>query len=354
MNLLESLSKIDSIEEQQHLSELQKMCTKAEKDGLGYDKNCSYARMYGIIPSLFGLRNSFYYPGYEHGLYLFDNMELDKALSKDMLDPTRACLITFGKFRKDILQNTVALPIFSVGPYIQYAKDYYSEEQYAKKKNTLGKNLLVFPSHTIMDANNDANEMLFMSQIQKKAKAFNSVTICVYWWNINDELVRKLKSEGYNIVSAGYRGDISFLDRLRTIISLSDMVVGDGMGTHIGYCVAIGKPYLHLEAETVLKSDRVDILHNNTTVCKHKTTILHGFSSLDNISEQNEIYHYYWGGGITRTRDELVIIWEINKSIIKRSLGFVHRYPTTARELLKEMESIGDELGTKLLHEGLS
>ena len=45
------------------------------------------------------------------------------------------------------------------------------------------------------------------------------------------------------MVCAGHAYDPHFLDRLRTLIELSDITLSNNLGTHIGYCVSLGKPH---------------------------------------------------------------------------------------------------------------
>lgn len=46
------------------------------------------------------------------------------------------------------------------------------------------------------------------------------------------------------MTTAGHQLDINFLNRLKTIILLSDYTCSNSIGTHTGYCVYLGKPHL--------------------------------------------------------------------------------------------------------------
>ena len=37
--------------------------------------------------------------------------------------------------------------------------------------------------------------------------------------------------------------DKNFLRRLKSIILLADVAIGNDIGTHLGYCIAVGRPY---------------------------------------------------------------------------------------------------------------
>lgn len=57
-------------------------------------------------------------PSVEHGLILYDDIFTDVRYTG------RKTVCTFSDFRKDIIQKYRNIPVFTVGPYINYAKDF--------------------------------------------------------------------------------------------------------------------------------------------------------------------------------------------------------------------------------------
>ena len=92
-------------------------------------------RMYGISNALFenGFDKVYELPSVEHGLIFYNQNWTDTALT------ARASCVTFGPFRKQILQRYYKTPVFEVGPYIQYADNYYNHMQMVEWKDKLGK-----------------------------------------------------------------------------------------------------------------------------------------------------------------------------------------------------------------------
>ena len=50
------------------------------------------------------------------------------------------------------------------------------------------------------------------------------------------------RTENYVLVSAGHAMAHNFLNKTRAIMELSDVIVRNSMGTHVGYASYLGKP----------------------------------------------------------------------------------------------------------------
>ena len=323
------------------------------EDGLpfwSYDLNATESRMYGIHSSLFKFitDRNIYFPSTEHGLILHNSNWSDTR------DTSRASCITLGPFRKNILRRYYSTPIFCVGPYIAYASPILSVEEFTKEKAILGKNLLVFPTHGTDDADISYSSSCFIKKLHKLAADYNSVSVCCYWWNLDDPLISILKKEGYNILCAGYREDPLFLSRLRSIIELSDFVIGDNVGTHIGYCLNLNKPFSLFRSNTK-KVERTDLgTDDSMFVQKHTHIIEEAFINASSITpEQISIYNDYWGGHCIKTPKEISSIYEINKEITLKCRGDIQKYPTMSFHLLKKYSQT-DPVKFQLLKEALS
>lgn len=344
---IDDLMKDDPIQDQ---SKLKMFRAAVEEDLLAfttYDLNTTTNRMYGICPSLFGTEEkiSINYPACEHGVMFHNQLTLDITRT---IRPVR---VTSSPFRKNVLRQHTKLPIFCVGPYIQYASDYYTKEKMEEVKSKLGKNLLVFPTHGTDDTLISMNEEKYMQCLKTKGENFDSVTICVFWWDINDSFVKRFAQEGFYIVSAGFREDPLFLSRLKTIISLCDLAVGDEIGSHVGYCESLGKTYhlLNIDSQSIYSPLSPEGLTNYQ---KHKTMIMNAFSEEDKKLKRN-VYNQYFGGDVFRTREELDKILEINRKIQQISHGFSCLYDQSCNQLLHTFNAEGDLLGYTLLKEAL-
>ncbi len=334
------LSKTDSLMDIEPLKEYRNRIDNEGQPFWSYNLNKTESRMYGIHKALFGDINDkeVYFPSAEHGL-IFHNSNWS-----DTENTVRASCVTFGDFRKEILQKFYDTPVFCVGPYIHYAEDYYKPEKFFDIKNKIGKNLLVFPTHGTDDAKITYSEKCFADKIFELKNDFDSVTVCVFWWNLNDPMVSFLREKGCHIVSAGYREDPNFLSRLKTIIDLSDLAIGDSIGTNVGYCISRNKPFAYFESET----DKKDFCKTDTEderfVKEHTDNLKNIFKDAYSIGEaQLKACNYYWGLDKIKTREQLHDIYNANKKITIACNGWASKYANCARQLLSDTSKLSKD-----------
>lgn len=229
---------------------------------------------------------------------VFTELEHGISFGKDvcLFDVNAISYVSQGEYQfEEIEQYSPNIPKYAVGPYILYSRDYYGEEKIREYKEKLGKTLLVIPSHTWEGDSADRDtDSLINIVYSKYASGYDSVLVCVYWNDINSPDYARYREKGATLVSAGYREDPLFVQRLKTIIKLSDAVVGDDLGTNIGFCYALGKVF-YLETNF----NRYD----NEPLYSHYYPIFRkAFYSADmsftkeQLSEQAGLYNLFWGG----------------------------------------------------------
>lgn len=174
----------------------------------------------------------------EHGLYI-GSLVPSRHLKKRYKN-----IITFSEYRKKIISAKTDQNIIAVGPYIKYAEPLYSSEKLILEKNKLGKTLVIFPSHSIdsVHASYDIAEFIKYIETFKEKHNFHSVIVCMYWKDIELGNHKQYESSDFQVATAGYSYDPNFLSRLKTILLLSDAVLTNSVGTHIGYSVSLNKP----------------------------------------------------------------------------------------------------------------
>src|SRR3989339_147865 len=131
----------------------------------------------------------------EHGVY-FGKEVMDYEAAKN---PTNN-IITFSQYRYEVLSEKTKQNIICLGPYIHYVKPFLNEDFHNEKK-ALGKNLLVFPSHSVDLVTAEYDIEIFLNEIKKIAPNFNTVSVCIYW---KDYLMKKhlpYQNAGFKIVS---------------------------------------------------------------------------------------------------------------------------------------------------------
>lgn len=182
----------------------------------------------------------------EHGVY-FDTDVLELDIERVMRE-SPSCLITFGDFRAARIRDWAKQKgrnflCAQVGPYIHYADPFYPEKKTQEIKKKLGKMLLVFPMHGWEHSSSKYDIDEYIDEIKKVASSYESVCVSIYWHDFLEGKHERYQMEGWTIVSGGHRSDPYFLERLRSLIELSDMTISNAVGTHVGYCISLGKPH---------------------------------------------------------------------------------------------------------------
>ncbi|MHC8949279.1 hypothetical protein [Sphingobacterium hungaricum] len=155
-------------------------------------------------------------------------------------------VVTFSDYRKSFIKSKTQKEVVCVGPYIHYANSNNILTDIEKKnlKNNLGKVLLIFPSHSIMNLDVKYDKDNFIDFIKAKSLDFDSVLVCLYWADILKGEDKKFLDQGYKVVTAGHINDLYFLDRLKLFFELSDAVLSNSVGTHVGYSIFMNKPLI--------------------------------------------------------------------------------------------------------------
>ena len=332
--LVTRLGAIDSIADVDALKEFRRSVDAGQSSFYTTDANRSNTLIYGIWESMFGAGSgveSYKTPAIEHGLIFAPQIFTDVRFT------ARASVATLGPYRKDVIQRFKGVPVFCVGPYIQYAADYYEPEKFAALKAKLGRTLLVFPAHSTDTSSISRDQQSYIDQVAEIARDFDSVLVSAFWWNLNDPIIDAFEAQGYRTVCAGFRDDPHFLSRLKTVISLSDLIVGDGVGTHVGYALNLGVPYRLLPVDSDTEFANLDERAAKAEVDSLKRTVGLPFLGATAITdEQIAVCEPYWGLSISRTREELADIMQITERICDEAHGWTGRFSSVAESLLRE------------------
>lgn len=235
------------------------------------------------------------------------------------LDAPLPVLLTSSHGACQGLRERTGKLVFSIGPVLAYASPHLSEVALAGEKGTLGRNLLVFPSHSThhVAAMYDAKAMC--AQIEQVAKDYDSVTVCLYWKDIQTGVDEVFRSAGFHCRTAGHIYDHYFLDRLKTLLTLSDAVMCYSWTSAIGYAVSMNKPVMALHApaerfvadEEIIKRDTLNCAVDVATV-EYRKRIFELFADMRETTEkQREAIDYMWGLSQVRSKDALLEIVQV-------------------------------------------
>lgn len=240
----------------------------------------------------------------EHGLYIneqVDNIDTETDLPS---------IVTYSNYRKGILENYKKY-VFSIGPFIHYAKNLLTDSQISEEKKRLGKSILFFPAHSSSMIGIEYNIINLCKKIKKIGKDFDSIRVCLYW---KDVLLGKHKiyqDFGFECITAGHMLDPLFLPRLKSMINISDLTVSNIASSQVGFCIHLKKPHIiisnHLRLKTSKKwKDRINEIFESTAY----TDIMNEFSKLNFkiTPRQKKLIDTYWGSNCIKTKPELLKI----------------------------------------------
>lgn len=254
------------------------------------------------------------------GFPVFSHMEHGAAnidTQRDEFSANSSCYCSCSDYRRtDIHEIAPKRMYISTGPYIHYSKKYYSEADEKKIKKEWGRTLLVFPFHRCEGEENGKGEenVLFDAVYSTFKKKFDSIIVCTYWFDVNDAILDRYKNEGAKIVSSGFRGDGRFVQRLKTLISLSDACIMDEVGTNLGFCYYMGKPTYLIERESRFDDK---LFEENTKRFGKAFGTDDLFFSDEQKNLQKTLYDYYWGGECIRSKKEIKAILTNVSRILK-------------------------------------
>ena len=246
----------------------------------------------------------------EHGYYF------GSYVSKNTFLHNNKTVVTFGKSREDkLVNNNPSAKIIKIGPYIHYTKSILKTSEVNLLKKKYGKTMLVFIDHSTKDFQLYHNDEELIKQIKNLVNSHNikTVLICLYWKDIKMGIHKNYEKAGFKIVCSGYRDDIFFLRRLRSLIEISDLTASNSLGTHVPYCLTLDKPHILIddskigdEKEIYMKGEGIDetTYYNRLSEIKEVEDILK--QSHDPIElKSNKILNNFFGFSEIKSPSEL-------------------------------------------------
>ncbi len=234
----------------------------------------------------------------EHGLYN------DEYISPHNYLKTTKGILTFNQTRCDLLIEKTNKPSYAIGPYIHYANSLLNDDEIMSYKKELGKVLLFFPSHSTGELTAEYNDDAVINEVKQFAKehGFDTVLVNLFYYDVlYKNYADAYRNAGFKLSTAGHRYDLNFVSRLKSIIMLSDYVVGNDFGTNIGYCIYLNKPFY------ILKNNMLD---GKKGMFRQIGDIFTSYSE-SITKEQYDMCAKYWGFNSIKNKEELKSI--INK-----------------------------------------
>lgn len=224
------------------------------------------------------------------------------------------------------------VPVFEIGPYLHYAKGSFSEEEIRACKKANGRTLLYFVPHSIEDYSKIYAERELIDKIALMKNEFDTIYCCVYWVDLCKDICDYAEAKGMKIVSAGFRFDPQFNNRLKTFLLLADEVICGDTGTFIAYALYLNKKISLLKAE-VTETERVMKNVVDEEYCEYVESVgnllRNRFSETEQLKDELEDI-----SGFSRIKSPEYIrsIFEISDDIITLCDENINKYPEAVRE----------------------
>lgn len=293
--------------------------------GSTYSIKRAYAEntLYGYANSVMkyaGLENEsmLYLPLLEHGI----------DLSEEFYAPRYAAgrnYIFQGNNKLDIWEKKTGQKGYAIGPFIHYAKDYYSDKKIDELREKNGRTLLVFPPHSDEYGGGDFLLNSFTNEFFRIAENYDTIIASVFWIDTGDKYMDYLESRGVKLVSSGFKLDNRFVSRMKTIISMADTVIFPILTTSIGYAYYLGKKVICLssvrnENSTNTEDQEFVSAENN----RYTNLFCRVFNEQADLKtkQADDLIDFYWGTSLIKTKKEIKEIYYQNKKEIIRKFGF--------------------------------
>lgn len=355
LEFAEKAGKFDTIrsldEARALLAEMQAI-NRREGNNEWYYRDAAWeSRNFGHLNELFAfagvsLQNAIYLPNIEHGINFLDTY-WDR--------PTN--LAVYGPERQRFLQQRLpGKPVFTIGPPIAYTRPFYTLQQYRACKANWGKTLLVFCAHSYESASCGFDAEQFADEVfARYSKQFESIVACLFYSDIDGPFSKAMQRRGAKIVSAGFRFDCNFIRRMRTILELSDAVVSNGLGTHIGYALYFNRPVELIggQIDYRLYTDSFSQAQFRNYDVFSRVFAPNGFVI---TKSQRQLAEGMWGFSRIRTKQEIQVLVTLCRRIALRCRGDIYQYNAAALAVLKNLSHEQEEkamIGKRLLQEAL-
>jgi hypothetical protein len=292
------------------------------------------------------------YCGYENGdiLQLPGIHHGPVSIKWDPDGPYYAPIVIGGKYQRSFLKA----PVIEVGPYIFYAKPLLLADEKSELKSRIGRTLTIFLAHSILFMEVCFDKRRFEMFLREEAKKYDSVFLCLNFNDISDEQIRYYERLGARIVTAGVRKDPLFLNRLRSILDVSDMVLCDHIGSPLNFATAMKKQVQWFDSGCAYSRE----ISPNSYIAayeENKNKLLAEIKSGEVLSESalarcNDLFSQ----DQLKTPEELRAIFEMNELIYKRSYGDCALFEENTYRYLDELAGSRereDALKYKLLND---
>lgn len=156
----------------------------------------------------------------------------------------------------------------AIGPYINYARPFWSIDYHNKLKIKFKKTLVVFLPHgnTIKKGYMQMSAFLYtpelvIKRLKKYYKDYDTIIVCGCARSYPPNYKNTYEDAGFTFVLSGQPNDPYFLSRQKSIMELADHSLSFTFSTHVGYFLSLGISH---EIINLFNKDHLDHSNNRS------------------------------------------------------------------------------------------
>ena len=240
----------------------------------------------------------------EHGLKVARSSEFESPRAW-----ARGGYLCMGELRARWLQERHGCTAQSIGPWILYARPLLDAAALQELREQLGSTLLVVLAHSWDRVQRRMDLPACIEAVQTLARQQGYAT--VIWLRHWQDPTPLPLPDNWIVACNGHRSNPWFLDGLRTLLELSDALVSNAFGTHLGYAVALDRQlhWLAIEAEQDLSAMRPDQAEREQAEWRERQRLSGELQALlradASAASLQNLLNPYWGFDQIRQPDEL-------------------------------------------------
>jgi predicted O-methyltransferase YrrM len=148
-----------------------------------------------------------------------------------------AMLVNSHRMKIAWLQRSKIRCFVITNPFILYRR----RQRIRRVKNPIGS--IAFFSHSTAEIDVHVDVANYIEQLRALPEAFQPVTVCLHFRDVEKGLHREFISRGVKCVSAGHWLDPKFIERFYAIVAEARYATSNSIGSYVFYCVELGIPF---------------------------------------------------------------------------------------------------------------
>ncbi|MEB3244591.1 MAG: hypothetical protein VKJ06_01210, partial [Vampirovibrionales bacterium] len=185
----------------------------------------------------------------QHGIYFYQGDFVSGGEAQALLP---VCWVPTPQ-RASVYARVCKRPAMAIGAPFLYALAYWQNRLKHLTTDPISNALnaprgtLVFPAHSTRYIQAEFDHKRLAQTLAQLSKAYNPIRVSLFWKEIEAGAHQSYQQAGLEVVCNGHQFDPAFIDRLCLNLLRHARVLTTGIGSHVPYAIASGRPVYRLE-----------------------------------------------------------------------------------------------------------